>query len=141
LSPERFPQATQLIHVAYDRDTEHLEPMPLTLTPSTCVVVTTWGWDVPALEQVLRPDTPPGYVGLVASKTKWRVIRQMLIDRGIPEDRVDIVHAPIGLDLGAETPGEIALSIAAEILAVRRKAAARSMKASARSTQSKPDIS
>ncbi len=122
LTRDRFPMAAQLIHVAYGRDTEQLDPMSITLTPSTYVVVATWGWDEPALAQVLSADPLPAYVSLIASKTKWRVIRQKLATQGIAEDRLNLVRAPAGLDLGAETPGEIALAIAAEMLAVRRKA-------------------
>ena len=50
------------------------------------------------------------------------VIREMLLAQGIPAESLERVHAPAGLDLGAETPGEIALSILAEMLAVREKA-------------------
>lgn len=121
LADERFPQAAQRIRVSYDRETEQLEPIPLTLTPSTFVVVATWGWDEPALAQILSASQMPAYVGLVASKTKWRVIKERLLERGIPAEKLECVHAPAGLELGAETPGEIALSIMAEILAVREK--------------------
>lgn len=64
----------------------------------------------------------PAYVGLVASKTKWRVIREKLLAREVPPENLECVRAPAGLDLGAETPGEIALSILAEMLAVRENA-------------------
>jgi xanthine dehydrogenase accessory factor len=87
--------------------------------------VATWGWDEPALAQVLAADPPPAYVGLVASPTKARAIFEQLAQRGLPQARLDLVRAPIGLDLGAETPEEIALAIVAEILAVRRKASGR----------------
>ncbi len=127
LTPERWPAAAQRIHVAYDRETEHLEPVPLGLTPSTYVLVATWGWDLPALAQILSADPMPAYVGLVASKTKWRVMRQALLAQGIPAQRLDQVHAPAGLDLGAETQGEIALSILAEMMVVRRQATAAPM--------------
>jgi len=122
LTPERWPTAAERIHVAYDRETEHLEPMPIRLTPSTYVLAATWGWDVPALAQVLSADPMPAYVGLVASRTKWRVMREALLAKGIPVERCDQVHAPAGLDLGAETQGEIALSVLAEMMAVRRHA-------------------
>jgi xanthine dehydrogenase accessory factor len=122
LTPERFPQAVQRIHVQYDRESENLEPMPVNLTPSTYIVVATWGWDEPALAQILSASPAPAYVGLISSKTKWRVIRDRLLVQGIPAESLERVHAPAGLDLGAETPGEIALSILAEMLAVREKA-------------------
>jgi xanthine dehydrogenase accessory factor len=124
LTPERFPQADRLIHVSYDRETGRLEPMGLQLTPASYVVVATWGWDEPALAQILSADPQPAYVSLISSKTKWRVIRQMLADRSLDAARLDRVHAPAGLDLGAETPGEIAIALIAEMLAVRRKAGA-----------------
>ena len=127
LTPERWPTAAERILVAYDRETEHLEPMPIRLTPSTYVLAATWGWDVPALAQVLSADPMPAYMGLIASKTKWRVMREALLAKGIPAERCDQVHAPAGLDLGAETQGEIALSVLAEMLAVRRQAPATPM--------------
>jgi xanthine dehydrogenase accessory factor len=132
LTVERFPQAKQLICVRYDRKTEHLEPIPVSLTPSTYVIVATWGWDEPALAQILKARPVPAYVGLISSKTKWRVIREKLLARGIPAEDLEGVHAPAGLELGAETPGEIALSILAEMLAVRKHAAALPMSALSR---------
>ena len=122
LTAERFPQAAQRIHVPYDRGTERLEPIPVHLTPSTYVVVASWGWDEPALAQILSASQVPAYIGLIASKTKWRVIRERLLAQGIPAKNLERVRAPAGLDLGAETPGEIALSILAEMLAVRENA-------------------
>jgi xanthine dehydrogenase accessory factor len=129
LTAERFPQAVQRIHVHYERESEALEPMPVTLTPSTYVLVATWGWDEPALAQILSARPAPAYVGLISSRTKWRVIRERLQARGIPAESLDQVHAPAGLNLGAETPGEIALSILAEMLAVREKASVSPMSA------------
>jgi hypothetical protein len=55
--------------------------MELPLTPASYVVVATWGWDEPALVQVLDADPQLAYVSLISSKTKWRVIRQMLAVR------------------------------------------------------------
>ena len=117
---DRFPDAAQIHVVSYDQKTETLAPIPITITPSTFVVVATWGWDAPALEQVLKQN--PAYVGLVASKTKWRAISEMLKGRGIGDEAISRVHAPVGLDLGAETPAEVALAIIAEILKVRKHA-------------------
>jgi xanthine dehydrogenase accessory factor len=117
-SKDRFPDAAQIHVVSYDEKTETLAPIPVTITPSTYVVVATWGWDAPALEQVLKQN--PAYVGLVASKTKWRAISEMLKSRGISDEAISRVHAPVGLDLGAETPAEVALAIIAEILKIRK---------------------
>jgi xanthine dehydrogenase accessory factor len=87
---------------------------------SPYVIVATQGvWDEEAVASALRRDV--SYVGLVASPTRANVLRVWLRDdAGIPEERLAALRAPAGLDLGAETPEEIALSILAELVQVRR---------------------
>jgi xanthine dehydrogenase accessory factor len=86
---------------------------------SPYVVVATQGvWDEEALAAALRRDV--SYVGLIASPTRAAVVRAWLRDEGqIPEERLAALRAPAGMDLGAETPEEIALSILAELVQVR----------------------
>ena len=60
------------------------------------------------------------YLGLIGSRAKVARIRTMLLAEGMPPECLDRVHAPIGLDIGAITPSEIAISILAELIAVRR---------------------
>lgn len=122
---ERFPEAHELLQVDYDPESEQLSEIGFTPSPSNYVVVATWGWDEPALAQVLSAAPQPAYVGLVASPTKARVIFERLRESGISSDALEAVRAPAGLDLGAESPGEIALSILAEILLVQRGASGR----------------
>ncbi len=62
---------------------------------------------------------PAGYVGMIGSRAKWRQVRQSLLDAGTPEEALARVATPIGLDIGADTPEEIAVSIAAELIAWR----------------------
>ena len=85
----------------------------------TPIVVATRGhrYDDIALEAAIR--TPAKYVGLVSSRRKWLLLRRKLLERGLPENRVGEIHAPIGLDLGSRSPEEIALSILGEIVAFR----------------------
>ena len=71
-----------------------------------------------ALEQALRSDVP--YVGLVASRKRGAAVVEELRRGGLDEDALSRLRTPAGLDLGAETPEEIALSILAEIVKVRR---------------------
>jgi xanthine dehydrogenase accessory factor len=123
VTPERFPHAERLETAAYDAEMEELAPLPVPVGANSYVVVATWGWDEPALAQLLRGSA--AYVALVASKTKARVIRERLLKRGLSSDEVNAFRAPAGLDLGAETPAEIALAILGEILAFRRQAAGR----------------
>jgi xanthine dehydrogenase accessory factor len=84
------------------------------------IVVATQGqWDEEAVAGALLRDA--AYVGLVASPTRAAVVRAYLRDEaGIPEDRLAALRAPAGLDIGAETAGEVALSILAELVQVRR---------------------
>lgn len=67
--------------------------------------------------QVLRLET--FYIGVIGSRHKIAATRERLLAAGIPEARISDVHTPIGLDIGAETPAEIAISIASELIAVR----------------------
>ncbi len=84
------------------------------------VVVATQGiWDEEALAAALMRNA--SYVGLVASPTRSAVVRTWLRDEaGVPDDRLAALRAPAGVDLGAETPEEVAISILAELVQVRR---------------------
>lgn len=113
------PDADEIRLVGYEPTSERLAPMNLLVTPDTAVVVATWGWDEPALLQLA--GAPAFYIGLVASARKALVIFDALRARGADSDWLDGVRVPVGLDLGAETPEEIALAIMAEVLAVSRR--------------------
>lgn len=114
-TPERFPDAATLIVGPYRESLEDL-PVPR----DTYVVLVTRGHvhDRACLEVML--DRNPTYVGMIGSRTRVRTVIRHLAEDGFPADRLRAVHAPIGLDLGARTPAEIALSIMAEIVTVRR---------------------
>jgi xanthine dehydrogenase accessory factor len=89
------------------------------ITPQSFVVVATHGqYDELALEQILQAD--PGYIGLVASRTRAEAIRTQLVQQGLDPHRLRAIHAPAGIDIGARRGDEIALSIMAEIVAFRR---------------------
>lgn len=64
---------------------------------------------------------PHAYVGMIGSRRKVGMVKQLLADNGIPQDVIDSVHTPIGLDIGAETPEEIAVAIMAEIIEVKNR--------------------
>jgi xanthine dehydrogenase accessory factor len=86
----------------------------------SAIVVVTRGHraDEEALRAALESDA--GYIGMIGSPGKVRAIFRHLLKAGFERARLERIHAPIGLDLGAETPDEIALSIAAELLQWRR---------------------
>jgi xanthine dehydrogenase accessory factor len=115
---ERFPAPTEIGIVGYEPVHEILGPIPFLMTPTTYVVITTWGYDLPAMEQALRQK--PAYIGLVGSPTKARLLFQRLRQAGFTDEAIQCIRAPIGLDVGAESPGEIAISILSEVLTVMR---------------------
>lgn len=89
-------------------------------------------------EQCLRAVIPldVDYVGLIGSKRRTNIVLQRLRESGAEEERLAKVHAPVGLDIGAVTPEEVALAIMAEIIAVRRGATGRSLSEWRRSNSS-----
>jgi xanthine dehydrogenase accessory factor len=105
------------VDVVADHWVDDLDRAPV--TAATAIVVATHGQsDEDALERALSSDAD--YVSLVASPKRAGVIRAALRARGLPEERLGRLRAPAGLDLGASTPEEIAVSILAEIVARRR---------------------
>jgi xanthine dehydrogenase accessory factor len=89
------------------------------------VVIVTRGHqhDHQALKAVI--DRPAGYIGMIGSKRKSATILKALRDAGVSQELIDRVHTPIGIPIGAVTVSEIAVSIAAELIQVRRKNAPR----------------
>jgi xanthine dehydrogenase accessory factor len=87
------------------------------------VVIVTRGHrrDALALAAVVRSNAK--YIGLIGSKQKIVHIIRELADQGVSPEQLARIHAPIGLNIGAVTPAEIAISIAAELIAVRRNQA------------------
>jgi xanthine dehydrogenase accessory factor len=74
--------------------------------------------DVAALTSLL--DTPARYIGVMGSSRRWKIVRDRLVAAGASEARLERVHVPVGLDLGAETVEEIAVAIIGQIIAVNR---------------------
>jgi xanthine dehydrogenase accessory factor len=109
---ERFPNAEDTIVVP--DYTQGLDQVPI--NANTAIVIATRGhwFDDLALEAAVR--TPAKYVGLLGSRRKTILIYQRLANLGVPVERLKQVHAPIGLDIGALTPEELAVSIMSEII-------------------------
>ncbi len=112
---ERFPDADQVIAADFGETLANFR-----ITRGTYIVIITRGhqYDEQALIEVL--DSPAPYIGLIGSRRRVQAVRNNLADMGIDVAKFDRVRAPIGLEIGAETPEEIAVSIIAEIVAVRR---------------------
>jgi xanthine dehydrogenase accessory factor len=112
-TPNRFPQADLVL--------DRLDFSQISLTTQTYVVVATHGnYDEEALGWAL--GTEAAYVALVASPKRAEAVLQYLRETGVAEARLTRLKCPAGLDIGASTPEEIALSILAEIVQLRRRA-------------------
>lgn len=111
---ERFPQAERIIDSFDPRDWKGI---PLDERSYVVIVTRDHQVDQQLLEALLPHDL--GYLGMIGSARKVKIFRQRLINKGASVERLDRVHAPIGLDIGAETPEEIAVSIVAELVRVR----------------------
>lgn len=113
-NPDRFPDADEIVLEYAD---EYLARTRV--DSSTYVVVLSHDpkLDDPALIHVLR--TPARYIGAIGSRTTNEKRRARLKEAGLSDELIDRIHAPIGLDIGAESPEEIALAILAEMVAAK----------------------
>jgi len=73
-------------------------------------------------------DPAPAYIGMIGSRRRVRATYVQLVDEGIDRALVDRIHAPVGLDIGAETPEEIAVAVAAELVMLDRGGSGGSLK-------------
>lgn len=113
--PTRLPFAERAVVCDF-----HDLPATLGFDAETFVVVATRGHQHDALivEQLARHDLR--YLGMLGSRRKVALTWRLLVGAGVPQARLDAIHAPVGLSIGADTPAEIAVSIVAEMIAVRR---------------------
>jgi xanthine dehydrogenase accessory factor len=111
----RFPTAKKVICESFDHCFDLIN-----LNKSAYVVIVTRGHrhDMDCLRQVLNHNT--AYVGMIGSKRRVKGVMEQMLHEGYPKDDLDKVNAPIGLNIGAVTPEEIAFSIIAEVISYRR---------------------
>lgn len=114
---ERFPAARQVIADDFDRALATLSP-----SESSYIVIATRGHrdDMRVLRWAVQ--TPARYIGMIGSKRKAITVYRELVREGLAPELFDRVHSPVGLDIGAITPEEIAVSIMAELIGARRHA-------------------
>ena len=112
---ERFPMAGE-IHTSFEDAFAKIRP-----NASSYLVIVTRGHkdDMRVLEWAVQ--TPARYIGMIGSRRKVISVYKALEKTGIPAEKLESVFAPVGLEIGALTPEEIAVSITAELIAVRRK--------------------
>ena len=112
---ERFPEAKQIVAEDFEVAMSQLNP-----NETFYIVITTRGHkdDMRVLRWAVQ--TRARYIGMIGSKRKAITVFRELVKEGLPENLFERVHSPIGLDIGAITPEEIAVAITAELIAIRR---------------------
>jgi xanthine dehydrogenase accessory factor len=123
-TPESTPGADAYYPVEMGKLPEHLK-----INNRTYIVVTSRGSGVDSLGLPGILESNAAYIGVIGSKRRWLTTVKALKEKGVPEDRIHQVHSPMGLELNAETPEEIAVSIMAEILMLKDKGTGKQMKA------------
>ena len=122
-TPESNPDGEIFLPVALEELGNHFE-----IHANTYLVLTTrnMALDVKGLAPLLNYDA--AYIGLIGSRRRWSMTRKALLDAGVPEEKLNRIHSPVGIELNAESPEEIAVSILAEIIMLRNGGTGASMK-------------
>ena len=112
----RFPEADEIYNMSYRDAFEKIA-----VTESSYIVIVTRGHmgDKDILELALKSQVSPAYIGMIGSIRKRDKIYKALMDSGTSRQKLTGVHSPIGLNIGAQTPEEIAVSIIAEIIQIK----------------------
>lgn len=113
---ERFPQAAEVFAVDYERLEEHVS-----INSNDYVLIMTRGHLCDTEVERFALKTNAKYIGLMGSKTKKALTRAKLLEEGFRLEQIDRVIIPVGLDIKSETPAEIAISIAAQLIQERAK--------------------
>ena len=114
---ERFPEADEVYAAEYEAVFPNLS-----INESSYLIIVTRGHKDDLRVLRLAARAPALYVAMIGSKKKVIELVRELEDEGVPRDALDRLHAPMGLDIGAITPEEIAVAVVAEMIAVRRNA-------------------
>jgi len=119
---DRFPEADQLIVDSWDKALEQVA-----IDENSFIVILTYAgeYDELALRKVI--DSKAAYIGMIASRSKAKSILARMQRDKVPDDLLRRVTTPIGFDIGAETPAEIAVSTIAQIIMLKKKASGKSL--------------
>jgi xanthine dehydrogenase accessory factor len=113
---DRFPEADATLVLPM---TEAVSRLPIDRTSFLVAVTRGHQHDEPVIEQAIR--TPAAYIGMIGSRRKVELMWRKLKERGATDEQLSRVHAPIGLPIGGDSPGEIAVSIVAQMIQARRQ--------------------
>jgi len=121
-NPESVPGADAYYPVEMGKLTENLK-----VTPQTYLVVTSRGSSIDAHGLPSLLESEAAYIGVIGSKRRWLTTVKALKEKGVAKEKIARVHSPMGIELNAETPEEIAVSILAEILMLKAKGTGKPM--------------
>jgi xanthine dehydrogenase accessory factor len=124
-TPERFPEAARVEVIDFS------DPFrTIRLHAASHLVLVTRGhrYDYECLRRVLLADVEPRYLGMIGSRRRVRATLEALVREGVSRDRLARLRAPLGLDLGAQSPAEIAVSVAAELVLLARGGSGRPLR-------------
>ena len=114
---ERFPDADRVVRADFS---DPFADIPIHERSHLLLVTRGHKYDYDCLVRALRADPPPAYIGMIGSRRRVRATFVQLVEEGFSMDLIERIHAPVGLDVGAETPEEIAVAVAAELVMMRR---------------------
>jgi xanthine dehydrogenase accessory factor len=103
-------------------------PKHIPINKRTIFILTTRGSSIDAAGLSPLLDTPAAYIGVIGSKRRWATTVKALKEKGIAKEKISKVHSPMGLELQAETPEEIAVSVMAEVMMLKGKGTGKPMK-------------
>lgn len=114
---ERFPDAHRLVRASFS---DPFADVPLHERSHLLLVTRGHKYDYDCLVRALHMDPAPAYIGMIGSRRRVRATFVQLVDEGFTREDLTRIHAPVGLDIGAETPEEIAVAVAAELVLLDR---------------------
>lgn len=114
-SSEHIPEADIFLPGAFD---EVVDRFPIQANTFVLLLTRNVGLDRDILPHLLQ--TPATYIGVIGSRRRWRKTQELLLASGVTEEQLERFHSPLGLELNAETPEEIAVSIMAEVIMMQR---------------------
>jgi xanthine dehydrogenase accessory factor len=119
-SDDRFPAGVAVSRVDFAKDP--FEGIALDRLTYLALVTRGHSWDYDCLRRLLDAPVAPRYIGMIGSRRRVPAAFAALLKSGVAREKLAAIHAPIGIEIGAETPEEIAISIMAELILVRRGA-------------------
>ncbi len=122
-TPEANPGADEFYPVRMEELPNHLK-----INSQTYFILTTRGVDVDVSGLPALLNSPAAYIGVIGSKRRWATTMKQLKEKGVSGTNIARVHSPMGLELNAETPEEIAISILAEVLMLRNQGTGQPMR-------------